>query len=124
MAAMDATLTVMERENVPARAAKQGATLRAALEEWKKRFAWIGDVRGMGLMQALELVEDRTSKAPAPKLAAALMEAGKKRGILLGKGGLYGNTVRLAPPMLISESEMNEALTRLGNALADVDAAR
>jgi 4-aminobutyrate aminotransferase-like enzyme len=124
MAAMDATLTVMEREDVPARAAARGAQLRAALEEYKKRFAWIGDVRGMGLMQALELVEDRKTKVAAPKLAAALMEAGKKRGILLGKGGLYGNTVRLAPPMLISETEMNEALTRLGDALKDVDGAR
>jgi 4-aminobutyrate aminotransferase-like enzyme len=75
----------------------------------------------MGLMQALELVTDRQSKTPAPKLASALLEAGKKHGLLLGKGGLYGNTIRMAPPMLISQAEMAEALARLGRALAEVE---
>jgi 4-aminobutyrate aminotransferase-like enzyme len=121
MAAMDATLTVMEREDVPARAAARGRQLRDALDGWKKDFAFIGDVRGMGLMQALELVTDRQSKTPAPKLASALLEAGKKHGLLLGKGGLYGNTIRMAPPMLISQAEMAEALARLGRALAEVE---
>jgi alanine-glyoxylate transaminase/(R)-3-amino-2-methylpropionate-pyruvate transaminase len=120
MAAVNATLGVMERENIPARSARLGKKLRGALEAFQETFPFIGDVRGMGLMQALELVEDRKSKQPAPKKTNALMEAAKKQGLLLGKGGLYGNTIRMAPPMLITETELDEAISRLGKALAEV----
>jgi 4-aminobutyrate aminotransferase-like enzyme len=119
MAAVDATLNVMEREDVPARSARLGAKLRAGLDELKKQHAFIGDVRGMGLMQAVELVEDRATKQPAPKKTNAVLEAAKKQGLLIGKGGTYGNVLRLAPPMLITESELDESLKRLGAAFAE-----
>ncbi|MGH7529310.1 MAG: aspartate aminotransferase family protein [Gemmatimonadales bacterium] len=120
MAAVDATLDVMERENTPRRSAERGRQLRDALEEFKKRFAFIGDVRGMGLMQALELVEDRKTKAPAPKQTVALMEAAKRHGLLIGKGGLYGNVIRIAPSMLITKAEVEDGCRRLERALSEV----
>ncbi len=120
MAAAEATLETMEAEDVPRRSAERGRQLRAALDGFKERFAFIGDVRGMGLMQALELVEDRTTKEPAPKKTAQLMEAAKRQGLLIGKGGLYGNVIRLAPSMLVTESEIDDGVRRLGQALAEV----
>ncbi len=120
MAAVDVTLDVMERENTPKRSAERGRQLRDALEEFKKRFAFIGDVRGMGLMQGIELVEDRKTKEPSPKKTLALMEAAKKQGLLIGKGGLYGNVIRVAPSMLITKAEIEDGCKRLEKALAEV----
>jgi alanine-glyoxylate transaminase/(R)-3-amino-2-methylpropionate-pyruvate transaminase len=120
MAAADATLQVMEDEDIPARSERLGNKLRAALTTFAEDFQFIGDVRGMGLMQALELVEDRGTKEPAPKKANALMEASKREGLLLGKGGRWGNVIRIAPPMLISDSELDDGIAKLGRALAAV----
>jgi 4-aminobutyrate aminotransferase-like enzyme len=74
----------------------------------------------MGLMQALELVEDPRTRAPAPVKAAALLEATREEGLLVGKGGLYGNVIRLSPPMLIEADEVDDALARLGRVLARI----
>src|SRR5213594_3071800 len=120
MAAADATMDVMERENTPQRSAERGRQLRAALDGFKETYPFIGDVRGMGLMQALELVDDRTTKAPSPKKTLALMEAAKRQGLLIGKGGLYGNVLRIAPSMLITEAEVEDGCKRLERALAEV----
>ena len=120
MTAMDATIEVMQRENVPARSAERGRQLRAGLDALGRRHEWIGDVRGMGLMQALELVEDRTSKTPSPAKAGALLEAAKKEGLLIGSGGLNGHVIRIAPQMLMSEAEVADGLERLGRACAAV----
>jgi alanine-glyoxylate transaminase / (R)-3-amino-2-methylpropionate-pyruvate transaminase len=120
MAAADATISVMEKEDAPRQAEERGGELRARLEEYKETYPWVGDVRGMGLMQAMELVDDRKTKAPSPSKTAALMEAAKKHGLLLGKGGLYGNAIRIAPPLLISKDEMAEGLRRFDKAMAEV----
>jgi 4-aminobutyrate aminotransferase-like enzyme len=64
------------------------------LEELKDKYPVIGDVRGMGLMQGIELVKDRETKEPAPQAVAAVFEETKRRGVLIGKGGLYGNVIR------------------------------
>jgi len=116
MAAMNATLDVMIRENVPSRCAVQGARLGAALEDLRERHEWIGEVRGMGLMQAMELVEDRSSRTPSPHRALALLEACKEERLLVGLGGLWSNVIRMGPSMLISEAEMTTAIERLGRA--------
>jgi alanine-glyoxylate transaminase / (R)-3-amino-2-methylpropionate-pyruvate transaminase len=116
MAAMDATLEVMEREQVPARSARLGRQLRAGLEALAAEHPWIGDVRGMGLMQALELVEDPKTKEPSPKKAGALLEAAKAERLLIGSGGLFGHVIRIAPQMLMSEDEVADGLERLGRA--------
>lgn len=120
MAATEVTMDVMERENTPQRSAERGKQLRDHLESFKETYPFIGDVRGMGLMQGLELVEDRKTKEPSPKKTLALMEAAKQQGLLIGKGGLYGNVIRIAPSMLISKAEVDDGAARLGRALADV----
>ncbi len=120
MAATDATLRVMEREDIPARSERLGKRLANHLESLKEQHSFIGDVRGMGLMQAVELVEDRATKEPAPARTKAIMEAAKREGLLIGSGGLYGNTLRFSPPMLISDDELTEALARLDRAFAEV----
>ena len=119
MSATEATIDVMVRENVPKRSAERGKQLREKLLEFKDKYPIIGDVRGMGLMQGIEIVEDRKTKAPGPKLATKLLENAKKQGLLIGKGGLYGNVIRMAPSMLISRTEMDDAMQRLDRALAD-----
>lgn len=121
MAACNATLEIMELENTPRRSAERGAQLRKGLDDLAERFAWIGEVRGMGLMQGLELVEDRTSRAPSAARAKQLLEATKREGVLIGLGGMRGNIVRLGPSMLISESEIDEGVERLARACAQVE---
>jgi 4-aminobutyrate aminotransferase-like enzyme len=120
MTAMDATLEIMEREAVPARSAALGKQLRAGLERLAQQHQWIGDVRGMGLMQAMELVEDRSTKEPSPKKATALLEAAKEERLLIGTGGLFGHVIRIAPQLLMSEAELADGLDRLGRACAKV----
>ena len=119
MSATEATIDVMIKENVPKRSAERGKQLREKLLEMKDKYPIIGDVRGMGLMQGIELVEDRKTKAPGPKLATKLLEMAKKQGLLIGKGGLYGNVIRMAPSMLISKTELDDAMKRLDRALAE-----
>ena len=114
------TMAVMADERVPDRAAKLGERLRGRMEQMKEKYAIIGDVRGMGLMQAFELVEDRTTKAPAPAATNRFAEACKRRKLLVGKGGLYGNTVRIAPPMLIGEAEIDHACDVMDAAFAEI----
>ncbi len=122
MAAAVATMTVMEEEDVPARCAERGDQVRSALDALDAEFDWIGDVRGMGLMQAMELVEDPSTKEPSPGRARALMEAAKEEGLLVGLGGRYGNVVRTGPSMLITADEVDDAMARLGRACRAVSA--
>ena len=123
MAAAIATLDVMAREDTPGRSAARGKQLREGLETLGEKYEWIGEVRGMGLMQAMELVEDRKSKEPSSKKAQALLEATKTEGILVGTGGLQGHVIRLGPSMLITEEEVAEGLERLGRACQKVGSA-
>ena len=115
-----ATIETIETEGVLERSTRLGARLRAGLEALADRFDYVGEVRGMGLMQAMELVEDRGTKEPSPARTNALMEETRKEDLLLGKGSLYGNVLRIAPPMLISESEIDEGLEKLGRAMARI----
>jgi 4-aminobutyrate aminotransferase len=110
-AAALAVLEFVEENNLAVNAAETGAYLRAGLEELANKHTLIGDVRGMGLMQAIELVEDR--ETPATQKANAILEATRKHGILMGKGGLYGNVLRVTPPLNISKSDVDEFLKRL-----------
>mgnify|MGYP001273245071 FL=1 len=120
MAATKATLETMDAENVPKRAGILGRILRERLEEFKDRYEAIGDVRGMGLMQAIEFVKDRKSKEPDPAMTIRFMEAAKKHQLLIGKGGRWGNVLRIAPPMLISETELKDGIEIIDKALAEV----
>jgi len=122
MAAMAETLKVMEEENVPARAVKQGGQLRAGLEALAEKYQWIGEVRGMGLMQALELVKDRKTKEPFAERTSAFMETAKKEGLLIGKAGLMDNVLRFGPSLLVTEDEVADCLARTARVCATLDA--
>jgi len=113
-----ATLEIIDRDNVQDHAREVGSYLKQRLEQLQTRHPLIGEVRGMGLMLGVELVRDRQSKEPADIEAADIMELTKERGLLLGKGGLYGNTLRIKPPMCITKDDadfmidcLNEVLT-------------
>ena len=115
-----ATIEVIEEENLLENAHAMGAHLRAGLETLKEKHALIGDVRGMGLMQALELVKDRGTKEPAPEETVALMERARENGLLIGKGGLYGNVIRLAPMLNISRGDVDEAVRILDRSFTEM----
>jgi 4-aminobutyrate aminotransferase len=75
----------------------------------------------MGMMQALELVEDPRTKEASPRKAAALLEAAREEGLLIGTGGLFGHVIRIAPQMLLSEAELDDGLARLSRAAEKVN---
>ncbi len=120
MAAMCATLEVMKEEKVYRNAQDRGAELRAGLLAIQKKHPWIGDVRGMGLMQALEIVVDPVGKKPDPKRTNALLEACRDEGLLLGQGGMWGHCIRIGPSLLVTADEIAEGLEKLGRACAKV----
>jgi len=110
--AAKAVIDFIEDHKLSINAAEVGAHFRDKLLELQVKHPVIGDVRGMGLLQAIELVEDPVSKKPAVAETLAVMEAARENGILLGKGGLYGNILRFSPPLNISKSDVDE-FTRL-----------
>lgn len=115
-----ATIEVMEEEAHPDQVARVGQRLRQGLEKLWEKYPLIGDVRGMGLMQGVEMVKDQKTKEPAPKEVTALFEETRQRGLLIGKGGLYGNVLRIAPPLIATEAHVDEALAILDISLAHV----
>ena len=120
-AAGSAVLDYIEAKGLPARVVETGALLAEGLAGLaRERPGLIGEVRGLGLMQALELVEDPKTRAPSPRATLALFEATKRRGLLIGKGGLFGNVVRLSPPMSIGRADIEEAVEILGESLAEI----
>ncbi|MDZ4802045.1 MAG: aspartate aminotransferase family protein [Bryobacteraceae bacterium] len=118
--AAKAVLDFIDENNLRVNAAESGAHLRAGLEALQEKHTVIGEVRGMGLMQAIELVEDRTSKKPAAAATLAVMEAARENRILIGKGGLYGNVLRITPPLNISKSDVDEFLRLLDRSLGSL----
>ncbi|MFQ5664101.1 MAG: aspartate aminotransferase family protein, partial [Terriglobia bacterium] len=115
-----ATIEVIEEENLRENTHSVGSYLRQKLEELQQKYPLIGDVRGMGLMQALELVKDRQSKEPAAQELLQLMERCKENGLLIGKGGLWGNVVRLSPPLNISQADVDDAVRILDKSFAEL----
>ncbi|MCO5971100.1 aspartate aminotransferase family protein [Actinoallomurus soli] len=108
-AAANATLDYILDHDLQANAAKVGGQIIDGLREAAARMPYVTEVRGKGLMFAIELTE--------PELAARMLEETKARGLLIGKGGLYGNTLRMAPPLTLTEDEGREGLGILVDAL-------
>jgi 4-aminobutyrate aminotransferase len=120
--AAKATIDVIEEENLLENADTMGRHFRGKLEELQQKYPLIGDVRGMGLMQGLELVKDRSTKEPAPEATAQVMERAKENGLLIGKGGLYGNVLRLSPMLNIGRADVDEAVRILDKSFGEVRA--
>ncbi len=123
-AAAKATIAVIEGEHLVANAEAMGRRLRDGLEEIKRRHPKVvGDVRGMGLMQGVELVEDEPGgdRTPARAATVRLFEETKKRGLLIGRGGLDGNVLRIAPPLTVSSADIDEAVALLDGSFAALD---
>ena len=117
-----AVIEVIEEENLRENCHVVGGYFRQGLEGLKEKYPLIGDVRGMGMMQALELVKDRQTKEPAAEAAGQVMERARDNGLLIGKGGLYGNTIRMAPPMNISKADVDEGIRLLDKSFSEVHA--
>jgi 4-aminobutyrate aminotransferase / (S)-3-amino-2-methylpropionate transaminase / 5-aminovalerate transaminase len=117
-AAALAVLDVIEDEQLVERSAAIGETMRARMQSWQARHPEIGDVRGLGSMLALELVDQQGE--PAGELASHVVEAALERGLLLLKAGVHGNCIRVLVPLVISDAELDEALSVWESALESV----
>ncbi|MDD5198425.1 MAG: aminotransferase class III-fold pyridoxal phosphate-dependent enzyme [Terrimicrobiaceae bacterium] len=112
-----AVLEVIDEENLQENSARLGAYILAGLERLKTKHALIGDVRGKGLLLGIELVKDRATKEPAKAECAQVVETAKDLGLLLGKGGLWGQTIRFAPPMCLTQADADFLLEVLDIAI-------
>src|SRR6266849_644883 len=123
-AAANAVLDLFERENLLSRASSVGEQFHKRAQEWKTRFEIIGDVRGLGAMQAIELVKSRETREPAPEATRHITQYCYEHGLITITAGTYSNVIRLLVPLVIPEEQMEEGLDVLENALASVCAAR
>jgi 4-aminobutyrate aminotransferase-like enzyme len=119
-AAALATIDVIDQNDLPTNARVVGDYLRERLEGLKEKYPVIGDVRGMGLMQAIECVKDRKTKEPDPQSVLRVFEGTRKRGALIGKGGLHGNVIRLGPPLIATEAHIDELVSALDESFAEL----
>jgi 4-aminobutyrate aminotransferase-like enzyme len=113
-----ANLNYIATNNLRENARVVGGHLIERLFELKERHSIIGDVRGMGLMVGVEIVKDRATKAPGAELATQVLDAAKVRGLIVGKGGLHANTLRLGPPLIVSKDNVDAAVDILDQAFA------
>jgi 4-aminobutyrate aminotransferase len=121
--AAKATIDLIEEDHLMDNAATVGAYYRKGLESLQDKHDVIGDVRGMGLMQAIEFVKDRTTKEPAPEVTNQFMEECRKRGLLVGKGGFFANVIRTSPPLNITKADVDEAIRIMDEALVAISPA-
>jgi 4-aminobutyrate aminotransferase-like enzyme len=119
-AAALANIAVIEEEGLIENTRLRGEELMARCRAMQENFPLIGDVRGRGLMIGLELVRELKTKEPAPDAAKAVRAKMRERGILVGVGGIFGNVVRLQPPLSITQEECDRAANELERVLAEV----
>jgi 4-aminobutyrate aminotransferase-like enzyme len=115
--AAKAVIDLIEDERLGVNAEETGGYLKNKLLELQERHPLIGDVRGMGLMQAIELAEDRNSKAPATTATLRVMEAARENRVLIGRGGIDGNVIRISPPLNIARSDVDDFIGALDASL-------
>jgi 4-aminobutyrate aminotransferase-like enzyme len=118
--AAKATIEFIEEENLLENAENVGNYFRGKLDELQQKYPVIGDVRGKGLMLALELVKDRVTKEPAPEITLQLLERTRDNGLLIGRGGLYGNVIRLSPMLNIGKPDVDDAVRILDKSLGQL----
>jgi 4-aminobutyrate aminotransferase-like enzyme len=117
IAAGHAVLDVIQREDLVKRSAAMGATFIEGLRRLAAKHPCIGDVRGLGLMIGVEIVDDRTSREPSPQLTKRVQQAMRERGVLISITGVHGCVLRITPPLVITELQVGMALETLDSAL-------
>lgn len=117
--AAKATIDLIEEDRLMDNAETAGKRFREGLEALKEKHASIGDVRGMGLMVGVELVKDRKTKEPAADLANKVLERTRANGLVIGKGGLYANVLRMSPPLNIPTADIDQAVAILDKSLQE-----
>lgn len=119
-AAALASISVLRDERLVERSAAAGARLMARLREMTAAHPRVGEVRGLGMMIGIELVRDRESRAPAPELAGRVVVETLRRGVLTLGGGIHGNVLSLSPPFVITDEQVDAALSILGDVLEGI----
>ena len=117
-AAVSAVIDIMRREKLEENALRIGALMKARLLAIQERCPYVGDVRGLGLVMGVELVKDKQTKEPAPDLTRKLIDLAAHHGLLIGSVGTFGNVIRVAPPLVITEAEAHESLDIFEKALS------
>lgn len=115
-----AVLDLLEKENLNARANQLGEMFRKRASEWQGRWELVGEVRGLGAMQALELVRSRTTREPADTETKEISQFCYEHGLITITAGSYGNVIRLLMPIVITDAQFDEGLDVLEAALASV----
>jgi 4-aminobutyrate aminotransferase-like enzyme len=116
------TIDVIEKRKLVQNAEKMGIYLRDRLNGLKEKYRIIGEVRGLGLIQGMEIVKSK--KEPAPDFVAEIFESTKEEGLLIGKGGLYGNVIRITPPLTIEKGDIDQAIQIIDRAFEKIQASR
>jgi 4-aminobutyrate aminotransferase-like enzyme len=113
-----ATIEAIEKRELAQNAEKMGAYLRDRLNGLKEKYQTIGEVRGMGLIQGMEIVKEK--KEPAPEFVMEIFESTREQGLLIGKGGLYGNVIRITPPLTIEKADIDQAIQIMDRAFEKI----
>jgi 4-aminobutyrate aminotransferase/(S)-3-amino-2-methylpropionate transaminase len=119
-AAVSAVVDIMRRERLEENALRMGALMKSRLLQMKEKSPYVGEVRGMGLVMGVELVKDKKTREPAPDLTRKLIDLAAELGLLIGSVGVFGNVIRVAPPLVISEAEAYESLDIFEKALSSL----
>jgi 4-aminobutyrate aminotransferase-like enzyme len=119
-AAVSAVIDIMRREQLVNHALRLGKIMKARLLEMQENCRYVGDVRGQGLVLGVELVKDKETKEPAPDLTRKLIDRAAQNGLLIGSVGVFGNVIRVAPPLVITEAEAHESLDLFAKSLAEL----
>jgi len=117
-AAVSAVVDIMRRERLEENALRIGDVMKSRLLDMMEKSPYVGDVRGMGLVMGVELVKDKKTKESAPDLTRKLIDSAAQLGLLIGSVGVFGNVLRVAPPLVISDAEADESLDIFEKALA------
>ena len=119
-AASLAVMDVMQEENIPEKATKVGEYISSRLNDMAKDYSFIGDVRNLGALVALELFEDGDTNKPAADKTASLQAKAREKGLILLSCGVNGNVIRFLPPLTIEKEILDEGLDIIANALKEI----
>ncbi len=119
-AAVPVIIDIMRTDGLVENAARLGRTMKRRLDALAKRSPYIGDVRGSGLIMGIEFVKDKASREPAPTLIRPLIDSCARRGLLIGSVGVWGNVIRVAPPLVINREIAAESLSIFEDAVMEL----